>query len=441
MGLGADIWFGARVMFCEGTVQPKLDLIGQALTRDLGRRYGPDVAMTLPRLLAAQPGPAPQGRRAGREARACGRSTRSAAAAGWSRTPTRGSTSRFCRATRIERDPSSRGSRLTETHVCIARFRRSASLRDFAHDPRRACPMTTAGAPCSDDPRRSRGPHARTSIPAQMRVRSVITTVDPDRAGDVVVPTGLRNARRVPAATRSCCGRTTASQCRRSARASGSTCSRGGSSPRRGSPQGVPFAEDVFRLYEQGVLRGWSIGFVPRKACRVPRAGRRRRLRVEEWDLLEYSAVPIPENPGALTVALAEGARHATRRCGDWLARIPDDRGGTWLRDADVLGELIASPVSRHRSDAVRGTARRDSLRASRPLASSAFRFPIPRRFPCPTTVADRQVPDPRRTRVVHRAADRRPPSRRRPHARGRAAGAVGHDRAGRPATRPGTAC
>ena len=48
MGLGADIWFGARVMFCEGTLQPKLDLIGQCLTRDLGRRYGPDVAMAFP---------------------------------------------------------------------------------------------------------------------------------------------------------------------------------------------------------------------------------------------------------------------------------------------------------------------------------------------------------------------------------------------------------
>jgi len=45
MGLGADIWFGARVMFCEGTLQPKLDLIGQALTRDLGHRYGPDVSV------------------------------------------------------------------------------------------------------------------------------------------------------------------------------------------------------------------------------------------------------------------------------------------------------------------------------------------------------------------------------------------------------------
>lgn len=48
MGLGADIWFGARVMFCEGTLQPKLDLLGQCLTRDLGRRYGPDVVVGFP---------------------------------------------------------------------------------------------------------------------------------------------------------------------------------------------------------------------------------------------------------------------------------------------------------------------------------------------------------------------------------------------------------
>ena len=46
LGLGSDIWFGARAIFCEGTIQPKLDLIGQALTRDLGRRYGEDVVIT-----------------------------------------------------------------------------------------------------------------------------------------------------------------------------------------------------------------------------------------------------------------------------------------------------------------------------------------------------------------------------------------------------------
>ncbi len=48
VGLGSGIWDGARVMFCEGTVQPKLELIGQCLTRDLGRRYGPDVFVTFP---------------------------------------------------------------------------------------------------------------------------------------------------------------------------------------------------------------------------------------------------------------------------------------------------------------------------------------------------------------------------------------------------------
>lgn len=48
VGLGSEIWHGARVMFCEGTVHPKLDLIAQSLTRDLARRYGPDVAVAFP---------------------------------------------------------------------------------------------------------------------------------------------------------------------------------------------------------------------------------------------------------------------------------------------------------------------------------------------------------------------------------------------------------
>lgn len=113
--------------------------------------------------------------------------------------------------------------------------------------------------------------------------------------------------------------------------------------------QGVPFAEDVFRLYEQGVLRGWSIGFVPRRAHRLRApvtaallgkaapAG----VRVEEWDLLEYSAVPIPENPGALTVALQKGlVRDPSLRT--WLARVPDDCGGKWWRaGGDVLAGLV----------------------------------------------------------------------------------------------------
>jgi HK97 family phage portal protein len=48
IGLGSDIWFGARVMFCEGTIQPKLDLIAQCLTRDLARRFGNDLVISFP---------------------------------------------------------------------------------------------------------------------------------------------------------------------------------------------------------------------------------------------------------------------------------------------------------------------------------------------------------------------------------------------------------
>jgi HK97 family phage portal protein len=44
-GLGADIWYGARAMFCEGTVQPKLELLGQMLTRSLARQFGTDLAV------------------------------------------------------------------------------------------------------------------------------------------------------------------------------------------------------------------------------------------------------------------------------------------------------------------------------------------------------------------------------------------------------------
>ena len=180
---------------------------------------------------------------------------------------------------------------------------------------------------------------------ARMRVRSVITTVDPDRAGDVVVPTGLHNLDdfmtnpvvlwahdrvRVPPI---------------------GVCEWLDVQPRRivaetRFAQGVPFAEDLFRLYEQNVLRGWSIGFVPRKARRVPRSDGSASLYVSEWDLLEYSAVPIPENPGALTVALQKGlVRDATLR--EWLEQVPDDRGGQWFRACDVLSELICGPKGR----------------------------------------------------------------------------------------------
>ena len=195
-------------------------------------------------------------------------------------------------------------------------------------------------------------PDARTLAidPTTMRIRSVITTSQPDRAGDVVVPTGVRNVEEF------LLNPVVLWAHNRSTTPPIGICEWLDVQPNRivaqtRFAQNVPFAEDVFRLYEQGILRGWSIGFVPRKAfrlgVRVPGAMVAKTapagLRVDEWDLLEYSAVPIPENPGALTVALQKGlVRDVTLR--DWLTRIPDDRGGKWWRTqptGDVLGGLI----------------------------------------------------------------------------------------------------
>lgn len=135
---------------------------------------------------------------------------------------------------------------------------------------------------------------------SQMVIRSVITTAAPDRVGDVVLPQGLRNAeeflrnpvvlwahrRDLPPIGR--CLRLEVLNDRVIADTQ--------------FARGVPFAEDVFKLYEQGILRGWSIGFVPRRVMPT-----RHGTHYVEWDLLEYSAVPVPENPAALTLAIAKG--------------------------------------------------------------------------------------------------------------------------------------
>ena len=149
--------------------------------------------------------------------------------------------------------------------------------------------MTTARA----DPRTHafRGQTLKVD-PANMIVRAVISTAAPDRVGDIIVPGGLRNAdeflrnpvvlwahqRSLPPI--GTCERLTIEADRIVAETKFSASS--------------PFAQDVFQLYAEGVLRGWSIGFVPAKIVPIPSARGKAPggVRYPEWDLLEYSAVP-----------------------------------------------------------------------------------------------------------------------------------------------------
>jgi len=79
----------------------------------------------------------------------------------------------------------------------------------------------------------------------------------------------------------------------------------------------TPMAEEIFGLYAEGFLNAWSVGFLPHETEPIVETdddGQRRFVgyRVVRWELLEYSAVPVPANPDALTHALQDGRiRHA----------------------------------------------------------------------------------------------------------------------------------
>ena len=157
-------------------------------------------------------------------------------------------------------------------------------------------------------------------------VTAVISTAAPDRAGDIVVPAGLRN-------TEEFLLNPVVLWARQRTLPPVGTCVSLDVQPNRvvavtKFAAGVPLADDVFRLYEQGVLRGWSVGLLPHRT--TPRPGRRG-VRIDEWDLLEYSAVPVPENPQALTLAVEKGLVH-DRHLRAWLRR--------WC--TDPFAELVA---------------------------------------------------------------------------------------------------
>jgi len=67
--------------------------------------------------------------------------------------------------------------------------------------------------------------------------------------------------------------------------------------------KGSVVGREVFGLYDRGVMRAWSIGFLPLEWELIEDAasGKVGGYRVTRWELLELSAVPVPANPEALS--------------------------------------------------------------------------------------------------------------------------------------------
>ena len=70
--------------------------------------------------------------------------------------------------------------------------------------------------------------------------------------------------------------------------------------------------DTVLSLFQQGVLSGFSVGFVPIESRRPSKKDRTqfgdRVVRVySKWKLLEYSVAPLPANQDALVTAVSKG--------------------------------------------------------------------------------------------------------------------------------------
>jgi len=68
------------------------------------------------------------------------------------------------------------------------------------------------------------------------------------------------------------------------------------------------FAREVCGLYAKGFLNAWSVGFLPLEWEVIEdEDGKFTGYHITSWELIEFSAVPVPANPDALSNAMRKG--------------------------------------------------------------------------------------------------------------------------------------
>ena len=71
------------------------------------------------------------------------------------------------------------------------------------------------------------------------------------------------------------------------------------------------FAQEIYQMYKQKFLNAFSVGFIPKETEWAKEQDRdnpkKPRLTYKKWEMLEYSAVPVPANPEALQLAFEKG--------------------------------------------------------------------------------------------------------------------------------------
>ena len=147
-------------------------------------------------------------------------------------------------------------------------------------------------------------------VEGERALNVTITTNDVDRSGDIVEPKGakLTNYRKNPVVLMAHdyqglpIGK--ASELNRSD--NGITAKV--TFPAEGT---YPLADTIYSMYKQKFMKAWSIGFIPIKSEDIvddekgEKIGRGRRFKT--WELLEFSACAVPNNPNSLSNMVSKG--------------------------------------------------------------------------------------------------------------------------------------
>ncbi|MCI0474099.1 MAG: phage major capsid protein [Ignavibacteria bacterium] len=63
---------------------------------------------------------------------------------------------------------------------------------------------------------------------------------------------------------------------------------------------------EIYRLNREGFLNAWSIGFIPKSKPELKKIDGNEVYFIGDWELLEYSSVPVPANPDSVNIKLKQ---------------------------------------------------------------------------------------------------------------------------------------
>jgi HK97 family phage prohead protease len=113
----------------------------------------------------------------------------------------------------------------------------------------------------------------------------------------------------------------------------------------------TPFALDIFKLYQEKVLRAFSIGFMPTKGgppeekeITEKPAWAKARWIIRASELYEFSCVSVPANPEALAMAVSKGML-----CNETMERLhlEDPRKRVFSLSPNVKLYVPKAPVAK----------------------------------------------------------------------------------------------